>query len=111
MTNKKAINDALREKYRGNLVEMLMAAGEEVLVTASNTVVIPVVDSEGYESYVRFTVSVPTGGKDDYYDPYGEAEEYRAKQVAKEERAKEREAASRERKKKAGVVKHKSEEQ
>lgn len=110
MTSKKAINDALREKYISNLAEMLTAAGEEVLVTASNTVVIPVIDSEGYDSYVRFTVSVPTGGKDDYYDPYGEAEEYRAKQAAKEKRAKEREAASKERKKKAGVVGHRASE-
>lgn len=108
MASKKAINDALREKYRGNLVEMLTAAGEEALVTASNTVVIPVVDSEGYESYVRFTVSVPTGGKDEYYDPYTEADIYKERIAAKEERAKEREAASRERKKKAGVVGHRA---
>ena len=108
MATKKAINDALREQYMTNLVEVLTAAGEEVLVTASNTVVIPVVDSEGYESYVRFVVSVPTGGKDDYYDPYSEAEEYSRKQVEKEERAKERAAASAERKKKAGVVGHRA---
>ena len=108
MASKKAINDALREKYVGILANALITAGEEVLITASNTVVIPVIDSNGDDSYIRFTVSVPTGGKDEEYDPYTEAEMYKERIAAREERVKEREAASRERKKKAGVVGHRT---
>ena len=87
--SKKTTNDALRAKYINNLAEVLNAAGEEVLRVGSNELAIPVVDDEGEDSYVVFTVKVPTGSRDgDAYDAYGLAQEYEMKQAAKEEKAK-----------------------
>lgn len=87
--SKKSTNDALRAMYVNNLIEVLNAAGEEVLRVGSNEIAIPVVDGEGEDSYVVFTVKVPTGSRDgDAYDAYGLAQEYEMKQAEKKEKAK-----------------------
>lgn len=87
MTNKQ-INDQLREKYVNQLIGMLNAAGEEVLRVGSNVIAIPVVDAAGEDSYIEFTIKVPTGSRDgDPYDGYGLAQEYEMKQAEKKERA------------------------
>lgn len=86
--SKKATNDALRAKYVESLIEMLTAADEEVLRVGSNEIAIPVVDGEGEDSYVVFTVKVPNGSRDgDAYDAYGLAQEYTMKQAEKKEKA------------------------
>lgn len=96
--SKKSTNDALRAMYVTNLIEALTAAGEDVLRVGSNEVAIPVVDGEGEDSYVVFTVKVPSGSRDgDAYDAYGLAEEYEMRQADKKERA-ERAAAEKARK-------------
>lgn len=86
--SKKTTNDALRAMYVDNLIEVLTAAGEDVLRVGSNEIAIPVVDAEGEDSYVVFTVKVPTGSRDgDAYDAYGLAQEYEMKQAEKKEKA------------------------
>lgn len=86
---KKAV-EALRAKYVQMVSEALKAAGEEILVTGSNEVCIPVVDGDGDDQYVVFTVKVPTGDRDGTpYDGYAMAEEYKMKQAEKAAKAKE----------------------
>lgn len=92
--SKKTTNDALRALYTEKLVEMLNAADEEVLRVGTNEIAIPVVDGEGEDSYVVFTVKVPTGSRDgDAYDAYGLAQEFEMKQKEKAEKNKEKEIA------------------
>ena len=86
--SKKQTIDALREMYVNNIIEVLNAAGEEVLRVGSNEVAIPVVDKEGEEQYIVFKVQVPTGSRDgDAYDGYAMAEDYAMKQKEKAEKA------------------------
>lgn len=85
--SKKAISDALREMYVNNLIEVLTAAGEEVLRVGSNEIAIPVVDSEREEQFVAFKVQVPTGSRDgEAYDGYAMAEDYELKTRLKNEK-------------------------
>jgi hypothetical protein len=86
--SKKATIDALRMDYVAKTMEMLKAAGEDVLVVGSNEIAIPVVDGEGEEQYIVFKVQVPTGSRDgDAYDGYAMAEDYKMKCEAKAEKA------------------------
>lgn len=86
---RKQIDDALRLQYTENLIEALTATGEEVLRVGSNVIAIPVVDAAGEDSYVEFTVKVPTGSRDgDIYDGYSLAQEYEMKCKEKKEKAK-----------------------
>lgn len=86
--SKKATNDALRAKYVEWLREKLEARDEDVLLVGTNEIAIPVVDGEGEDNYVVFTVKVPTGSRDgDAYDAYGLAQEYEMKQAEKKEKA------------------------
>lgn len=87
--SKKATNDALRNQYVEKLMEALSGMDEDVLRVGSNELAIPVVDAEGEDSYVVFTVKVPTGSRDgDAYDAYGLAQEYEMKTKEKAEKAK-----------------------
>lgn len=86
--SKKATNDALRLDYTNKLVEMLTAAGEEVLRVGSNEIAIPVVDAEGEDNYVTFTIKVPVGSRDgDAYDGYSMAQDYAMRQEEKKVKA------------------------
>jgi flagellar biosynthesis/type III secretory pathway protein FliH len=86
--SKKATNDALRLMYTNNLMEALTAFGEEVLRVGSNEIAIPVVDAEGEDSFVTFTVKVPTGSRDgDAYDGYSMAQDYAMRQEEKKAKA------------------------
>lgn len=86
--SKKATNDALRLDYTNKLVEALASLGEEVLRVGSNEIAIPVVDAEGEDSFVTFTVKVPTGSRDgDAYDGYSMAQDYAMRQEEKKAKA------------------------
>jgi flagellar biosynthesis/type III secretory pathway protein FliH len=86
--SKKATNDALRMDYTNKLVEALAALGEEVLRVGSNEIAIPVVDAEGEDNFVTFTVKVPTGSRDgDAYDGYSMAQDYSMKLEEKKAKA------------------------
>lgn len=85
----KKANDALRASYVAKLIDRLKA-DEDVLRVDSNKIAIPVVDCEGEDNWVIFTVTVPTGSRDgDIYDGYSEAESYAMKSAEKEAKAKE----------------------
>lgn len=90
MTNsKKALREALREKYMNAISKFLEGADEEVLVTKSNEIAIPCVDAEGNDEFVVVTFKVPTGSRDgDPYDGYDMAEAYKEHVAAKAEKAK-----------------------
>lgn len=87
--SKKAI-DNLRSQWVDILSKFLNEHDEDVQRTKSNELAIPVVDEEGLEQWVVFTVKVPTGSRDgDAYDGYGEAEAYSMHTAEKEAKAKE----------------------
>ena len=84
----KQTNDALRADYVARLIAMMTEAGEEVLRTKSNEIAIPVVDADGEDNWVVFSVKIPTGSRDgDPYDGYGEAESYALSVKQKAEKA------------------------
>lgn len=88
-TSKKILHDALRAKYIERVSEFLADAGEEVLITNSNEIALPCVDSEGNDEFVVITFKVPTGSRDgDAYDGYSMAEDFKMKTAEKAERAK-----------------------
>ena len=75
----KVLNDEVRAQYMRKVCEFLEEE-EEVLVVGSNELAIPVVDSEGNEKWVVFSIKVPTGSRDgDAYDGYAMAEDYQLK--------------------------------
>lgn len=84
----KALNDGLRTHYMRKVCEFLEEE-EEVLVVGSNELAIPVVDAEGNEKWVVFSIKVPSGSRDgDAYDGYAMAQDYEMKQTEKAEKAK-----------------------
>ena len=85
--NKKT-NDALRADYVQRVIEMMTNAGEEVLITKSNEIALPVVDADGEDNWIVISIKVPAGTRDgDVYDGYGEAEAYTMKLKQKAEKA------------------------
>lgn len=88
-TSKKSLHDALRAKYIERVSKFLADAGEEVLVTGSNEIALPCVDSEGNDEFIVLTFKVPTGSRDgDAYDGYSMAEDFKMKSAEKAEKAK-----------------------
>lgn len=88
-TSKKSLHDALRAKYIERVSKFLADAGEEVLVTGSNEIALPCVDSEGNDEFIVITFKVPTGSRDgDAYDGYSMAEDFKMKSAEKAEKAK-----------------------
>ena len=87
--SKKSLHDALRAKYIERVSKFLADAGEEVLVTGSNEIALPCVDSEGNDEFIVLTFKVPTGSRDgDAYDGYSMAEDFKMKSAEKAEKAK-----------------------
>ena len=94
----KSLNDELRASYLRKVCEYLEME-DEVLMVGANELAVPVVDTEGNEKWIVFTVKVPTGSRDgDAYDGYAMAEDYRMRQTHKAEKAAERERKTAERK-------------
>ena len=88
-TSKKSLHDTLRAKYIERVSKFLADAGEEVLVTGSNEIALPCVDSEGNDEFIVITFKVPTGSRDgDAYDGYSMAEDFKIKSAEKAEKAK-----------------------
>lgn len=88
MTTKKNLNDAVRAKYLSLVSDFLTAQGEEVLVTGTNEIALPCVDSEGNDTFIVLTFKVPTGSRDgEAYDGYSMAEDFALKTKAKEVKA------------------------
>lgn len=105
MEKKVNVNDALRARVLARLVEVLTEDGEEVMQTASGTLMFPTVEA-GEDRWVKLSVIIPKKvDEEDGTDGYALANEYRAKLADKAEKAEAKEAerkrkeAERERKK------------
>ena len=89
---KKTLHEEIRAKYMKLVADYLTAQDEEVLVTGSNEIAIPCLDSENNDEFIVITFKVPTGSRDgDAYDGYSMAEDYAMKvreQTEKAEKAK-----------------------
>lgn len=93
-SNAKAMRDAVRAEYVEQFMGYFAERGEDVQQSKSNEFAFPVCDAEGGEHWVKITVSVPTGGRDEEgYDGYGLAEEYQMKLMEKAAKAKEKKEA------------------
>ena len=87
--SKKSLHESLRKSYMDKITAFLADAGEEVLVTGSNEIALPCVDSEGNDEFIVITFKVPTGSRDgDAYDGYSMAEAFEMKSAEKAEKAK-----------------------
>lgn len=87
--SKKALHEALRQQFMSEVVKMFEEKGEEVLITNTNEICMPCVDSEGNDEFIVLTFKVPTGSRDgEAYDGYGMAEDFKMKQEANAEKAK-----------------------
>lgn len=89
MTNSK-LNEILRAKYLNAIREALEALEEDVVITGSNEIAVPCVDTEGNEKWCVITVKIPTGSREDgeAYDGYAVSESYAMKCKEKREKAK-----------------------
>lgn len=100
MANKNT-TDELRETYTHELAEFLAAKfNTDVCRIAAGTLMIPVVDSEGEDRWVKFSIIIPKDASEENgNDGYSLAAEYKLKLEAKAARAAERETKSKVRKK------------
>lgn len=86
--SKRKLDETLRTQFMTCVSEFLANRGEEVLVTGSNEIALPCVDSEGNDKFIVLTFKVPSGSRDgDPYDGYSMAEDYRLKVEEKAEKA------------------------
>lgn len=98
-SNIKKLREDIRAEWFGKISWFLEDIGEEVLITASNELAIPVVDKEGNEHYVVVTVKIPTGSRDgDAYDGYAVAQDYTMKCEERKAKAEEKARKDAERK-------------
>ena len=87
--SKKTLHNALRAKYIERVSKFLADSGEEVLVTGSNEIALPCVDSEGNDEFIVLTFKIPTGSREgDIYDGYSMAEDFKMKTAEKAAKAK-----------------------
>lgn len=87
--SKKSLHESLRKSYMDKITAFLADQGEEVLITGSNEIALPCVDSEGNDEFIVLTFKVPTGSRDgDPYDGYSIAEDFKMKSAEKAEKAK-----------------------
>ena len=80
-TSNKKLNDELRNRYLEVLKTFFNESGEEVLITGTNEICLPCVDSEQNDKFIQIVVKVPTGSRDgDAFDGYSLAEDFKIKQ-------------------------------
>lgn len=87
--SRKNLRENIKKIYIAQLIDFFQAKDEDVLRIKSNEICFPVLDEEGNEEFVKITVAVPTGSRDDNepFDGYGKAQEYEMKQKEKKEKA------------------------
>lgn len=92
----KELTEALRSKFVTELMQYFTDKGEEdVLRTKAGQFAIPCLDEERNDRFVRITVEIPKGSRDDGepYDAYSVAEQYAEDCRAKAEEKKKAEEA------------------
>lgn len=83
----KAANDALRKEWFSKIAEAIHALDVDEVRTGTATLAIPCVDIDGEDAWVEVYVKVPIGSKDEPYDGYAHAEEFRIKEAERAEKA------------------------
>ena len=87
-TSKKLLHEKIRAKYMELFSTILAQQNEQVLITGSNEISVPCVDSEGNEEFIVITFKVPIGSREgEIYDGYSIAQDYILKQTQKTEAA------------------------
>lgn len=86
----KAITDMMRAQFTADLAKFLeQKYGCDVCKTAAGTLMIPCVDSEGADRWLKYSVIVPKDAtEEDGTDGYSLAQEYNLKVAAAEQRKK-----------------------
>ena len=99
---KKNITDKLRSEYTRDLAAFLREKYDtDVCVTAAGTLMIPAVDAEGEDRWIKFSVIIPKEATEENgNDGYSLAHEYELKRKAAVERKRAREEKSKETKSK-----------
>ena len=88
------LDNALRATYLELISTFLTERGEEVLVTNSNEISIPVCDADGNDKFVQITVKVPKGSRDgEEFDAYTARDMFAEAQAEKLEKKKKAETA------------------
>lgn len=103
--SKKNITDELRTNFTKDLMEFLSQKYEcDVCQTAAGTLMIPTVDSEGEDRWVKFSVIIPKDADESNgNDGYSLAREYQLKLDAAADRKARKEAEAEERAAKAAA--------
>lgn len=84
-TSETTANNVIRTETVNRIMTELANANVEALLTASNKIAIPTVNSLGTEIYVVLTVSIPKGSRDgEAYDGHAEATDFAFRQAEKE---------------------------
>lgn len=113
--SKKVLREGIKTQWMKKVLEWLKENEEEGLVFGSNKIAVPVVDNEGNEDWLTFTLTVPTGSRDgDAFDGYDMARDWEMTQKEKAERKIEKEKEKekkKERDEKARNAKKKKEEE
>lgn len=77
---RKLLKENLKKEYISCVSNFLKERGEDVLVTASNEIALPVVDAAGNEEFIVLKFVIPSGSRDgDIYDGYTMAQDYAQK--------------------------------
>lgn len=94
--SKKNVTDELRASFTRELAEFLAAKYDcDVCQTAAGTLMIPTVDSEGEDRWVKFSVIIPKEATEENgNDGYSLAHDYQLKLDAAAERKAKKEAES-----------------
>ena len=93
-TSEITANNVIRTETVNKIMAELANANVEALLTASNKIAIPTINSLGTEIYVVLTISIPKGSRDgEAYDGYAEAENYRLETKQKQDEKIAKEAA------------------
>ena len=107
----KTVTDELRATYTKDIIEFLREKYDvDVCQTAAGTVMIPAVDSQGEDRWVKFSIIIPKEATEENgTDGYTLATDYKMKLETKAARKAEKEAESEKRKQKTAAKKVESE--
>ena len=98
----KTVTDELRATYTKDIIEFLREKYDtDVCQTAAGTIMIPAVDSQGEDRWVKFSIVIPKDvSEESGTDGYSLANDYRTKlaEKAEKKKKKEEEAAARKQK-------------
>ena len=99
-SNQKQTTDALRAEWTEKLMAYVYAHDTDVCQTAAGTLMIPTVDSEGEDRWVKFSIIIPKeASEEEGTDGYALAHEYQLKletAAARKQKAAEKSAKAKE---------------